>query len=154
MDENYEFQVYRSDVRDGFFCGNYILIASLSFNTLSYTDYGNATIGLQNYYMIIPVNETGARGVSSYSIGVWTGIYNMGFDSLGLPLKTESTHSADWFCDAIPYTWGMNYYDILEQRWVWHRTSMPKGAYDPDILMTEGYQISTIRPILYIYIGI
>jgi hypothetical protein len=154
MDANDQYLVFRSNVRDGFFSGNYIQIATLSFNTLSYTDYGNATTNLQNYYMIIPVNEMGIRGVSSYSIGVWMGKYYMGYDTLGLPLKSESIQSTDWFCDVIPGTWGMNYYNIHEQRWVWHKTIMPRGAYDPDVVMAEGYQISTIRPTFYIYIGI
>jgi hypothetical protein len=154
MDINDQYHVLRSNVRDGFFSGNYIQIATLSFNTLSYTDYGNATTGPQHYYMIIPVNETGIRGVSSYGIGVWIGKYYMGYDTLGLPLKPESTQSLDWFCDIIPSTWGMNYYNITEQRWVWHKTIMPRGAYDPDVVMADGYQISTIRPTFYIYIGI
>ncbi|UCE36065.1 MAG: VWA domain-containing protein [Thermoplasmata archaeon] len=154
LDMDHRYHVLRSISRDGFWKGNYDLLASLAYDTLSYTDYGNATAGPHFYYIIIPVNGTGERGASSYSIGVWTGKYSMDYDTLGLPLKLNSTHSTDWFCDAIPNVWGMNYYNVPEQRWMWHKTIMPKGAYDVDVVMAEGYQISTTYPTFYSYIGI
>jgi hypothetical protein len=108
------------------------------------------------YYMVVaakdPSIHTGFNG--TYSLGVWTQKYYQEYDTLGLPLKLNTTHESDWYCDAIPNVWGMNYYNTVEQRWMWHKTLMPKGAYDTDVVMSEGYQISTTAVTRYSFIGI
>ncbi|UCE38523.1 MAG: PKD domain-containing protein, partial [Thermoplasmata archaeon] len=139
--------VLRSTSRDGFWYTldlSYTQLAILPFDVLSYQDIGNATIGTEYYYMIVPFNlSTGERGVSTYTIGVWTEEYLSQYDTFGIPLKLSSNQTADWYCDNIPDTVGINYYIYSQQRWSWHSTRMPEGAYDPILVMTEGYQIST-----------
>jgi hypothetical protein len=71
---------------------------------------------------------------------------------MGLPLKLSSFPTADWYCDNIPNTVGINYYIHQEQRWGWHSTRMPQGAYDPQRVMAEGYQISNSNTARFIYI--
>ncbi|MEE9152440.1 MAG: hypothetical protein V3U20_11510, partial [Thermoplasmata archaeon] len=61
--------------------------------------------------------------------------------------------TADWYCDNIPDTVGINYFIYYQQRWGWHSTRMPAGAYDPILEMTEGYQISTSGPTKFTFIG-
>jgi hypothetical protein len=154
MDEYY---LLRSTTRDGFWgiLGvNYTIIATLSFDILSYNDAFNATTGTQYYYMILPVNETGAKGASSYSLGVWTGNYSNQYDTLGIPLKINNSQAADWYCDNIPNTVGFNYYNVSAQRWSWHSKRMGEGAFDPVLVMGEGYQISTSGPTKYTFIGV
>jgi hypothetical protein len=151
------YHVLRSTSRDGFWGTmgvNYTQLAALPFNVLSYQDIGNATPGTEYYYMIVPVNlSTSERGVSSYSIGVWTAGYLDQYDTSGIPLKLSSYKTADWYCDNSPDTMGINYYIYIEQRWGWHSTKMPTGAYDPILAMTEGYQISTSGPTKFTFIG-
>ncbi|MEE9152206.1 MAG: hypothetical protein V3U20_10305, partial [Thermoplasmata archaeon] len=129
-------------------------------NDTSFIDKNALTLGMfdtmaQCYYMVVAVSEptihAGFNG--TYSIGVWTEKLAVQYDTFGLPLKPNSVHSADWYCDAIPNTWGMNYFNIADQRWVWHNTIMPSGAYDPDVVMAEGYQISTTGPTKYSFVG-
>jgi hypothetical protein len=151
------YYVLRSTSRDGFWGTlgvNYTQLAVLPFDVLSYQDIGNATAGTEYYYMIMPVNlSTGERGVSSYSIGVWTASYLDQYDT-ALPLRLSSYKTADWYCDNIPYTVGINYFIQSEQRWGWHATRMPGGAYDPMVVMTEGYQISTSNATKFTFIGV
>ncbi|UCE37778.1 MAG: VWA domain-containing protein [Thermoplasmata archaeon] len=152
--------VYYSDTRDGFWGllgTNYKILGKgvIYAGTETAIHTGAAQAGTQFYYMVVPVLLNGLQfGASSYSIGVWTGKYSMGYDTLGIPLKPDCTHTTDWYCDAIPNVWGMNYYNVPGQRWMWHKTIMPKGAYDVDVVMTEGYQISTINTTKYTFIGL
>jgi hypothetical protein len=123
----------------------------------SFIDYNAAYYGGSNYYYFVVAVDDPSLHVgfnSSYSLGLWTARYLDEYDTLGLPLKLSNTKSTDWYCEMIPDTVGMNYYIYSEQRWSWHSTRMPAGVYDPDIVMAEGYQISTIGKTKYTYIGI
>jgi hypothetical protein len=104
--------------------------------------------------MVVPFNAIGIRGASTYSIGIWTEEYLQGYDTFGIPLKLDSNQTADWYCDNIPDTVGINYYIHSEQWWSWHSTRMPAGAYDPILEMTEGYQISTSNFTKFTFIGV
>jgi outer membrane protein assembly factor BamB len=151
---NDQYHILRSAERDGFWNGNYLKIATLPFDILSYTDFGNATAGTQYYYMIVPVNETNVKGTSTYSVGVWTEEYLSQYDTFGIPLKLESYQTADWFCDNIPDTVGINYFNNSQERWSWHSTRMSEGAFDPLMEMVYGYQISTSSATKFSFIGI
>jgi parallel beta-helix repeat protein len=152
------YYVLRSTSRDGFWdmAGvNYTQLSALPFDVLSYQDIGNATAGTEYYYMIVPVNlSTGEIGASSYSIGVWTAGYLDQYDTFALPLRLGSNQTADWFCDNIPDTVGINYYIYSQQRWCWHSTRMPAGAFDPTLIMTAGYQICTSNDTKFTFIGV
>jgi hypothetical protein len=152
------FQILRSWKRDGFWNisgDDYEILATLPFNTLTYTDIGNATSGKQYYYMIMPVNlSTNEKGLGTYSIGIWTEEYLSGYDTFGIPLKQSFYETADWYCNNIPDTVGINYYNLSVQRWCWHSTRMSAGAFDPVLKMTEGYQISTSNSTKFTFIGV
>ncbi|UCG70592.1 MAG: hypothetical protein JSV09_06125, partial [Thermoplasmata archaeon] len=152
------FYVLRSIKRDGFWGtigGDYIQVAALAFDVLSYQDIGIATSGTEFYYMIIPVDlNTGERGIASYSLGVWTAGYLAQYDTFALPLKPSTYDSADWFCDNIDNTIGINFFLHSAQRWGWHSTRMVKGAYDPMIRMCFGYQLSTNSQTKFSFVGI
>ena len=158
MNSGYEYHVLRSETRDGFWGiegVDYEQIATLPYDSLFYQDIGIANVGTEYYYMVVPVNlTTGDRGSSSYSIGVWTASYSDKYDTFGIPLKLSSYQTADWYCDNIPDTVGINYYIINEQRWGWHSKRMPVGAYDPVLKMAEGYQISTSSATKFTFIGV
>jgi hypothetical protein len=154
------YEVYYSNERDGFF-GSYNVTY---FSVCSPVFFGNNTVihssafanspGARLYYMLIPYNARGFRGASTYSIGLWTEEYLSGYDTLGIPLKQSFIETADWYCDNIPDTVGINYFNINAQRWNWHSTRMPQGAYDPVLEMTEGYQISTSNTTKFTFIGV
>jgi hypothetical protein len=103
--------------------------------------------------MVVPFNATGVRGSSTYSIGVWTEEYLAQYDTIGIPLKLTLDETADWYCDNIQNTVGINYHIHNEHRWCWHSTRMPAGAFDPILVMTEGYQISNTGPTKFTFIG-
>jgi uncharacterized protein YegL len=152
--------VYRSNTREG--------ISNLALLPLwetvygdpmdtSYTDYNAAFFtGTQFYYCVVAVNDPGLHfGFNStYSVGLWVAGYLGEYDTLGLPLKLDLENTVDWYCDQIPDTDGINYYLKGENRWGWHATRMPKDVYDPDIMMGDGYQISTSASTKYIFIGV
>ena len=154
------YEVYHSNMRDGFFGtpGIHYKLAcpaiNFGINTINITGLGANDPGSRLYFMVVPFNASGYRGASTYSIGVWTEEYQAQYDTFGIPLKLESNQQADWYCDNIPDTVGINYYIYSEQRWCWHSTRMPAGAYDVVLEMTEGYEISTSGPTRFTFIGV
>jgi parallel beta-helix repeat protein len=110
--------------------------------------------GNRLYYMVVPFNAVGVRGASTYSIGIWTEEYLAQYDTFGIPLKLSNYETTDWYCDNIPDTVGINYFIYSQERWGWHSTRMPEGAFDPILEMTEGYQISTSGPTKFTFIGV
>jgi hypothetical protein len=153
------YEIYYSGSRDGFFgkfgVDYYLLnITSHGTNNTTHVDAQTNDPGTRLYYMIVPFNFTGIRGASSYSVGIWTEGYLPQYDTFGLPLKSFKCQSADWFCDNIPNTVGLNYFNVTNQRWDWHPTRMARGAFDPELEIDEGYQISTHDATLFSFIGI
>jgi hypothetical protein len=154
------YEVYYSNNRDGFFGTfgvNYDLASpSIGFgtNTTTISGLGANDPGARLYFIVVPFNVSGVKGASTYSIGVWTEEYLVGYDTIGIPLKLSSYESADWYCNNIPDTIGINYYIYSNQRLGWHSTRMPEGAYDPILFMTEGYQISTSSTTKFTFIGV
>jgi hypothetical protein len=154
------YQVYYSNARDGFFglkgVDYFRACPDIDFGTNFATHIGASAHdpGSRLYYMVVPVNESGIRGAGTYSIGIWTEEYLNQYDTMGVPLKLPNPNTADWYCDNIPDVVGIDYYIHVEQRWGWHSTRMPVGVYDPDIVMADGYQISTSSATKYSFIGI
>jgi outer membrane protein assembly factor BamB len=152
------YYLYNSSKRDGFWGTlgiDYHLLATRPLGVESYTHGAAALAETEQYYMVVPfISSTGERGIASYSIGVWTAGYLDQYDTFALPLKPSSSKSADWFCDNIPDTVGMNYFNVSTQRWRWHSTRMPQGAFDPRLEMVEGYQISTSSATKFTFIGV
>jgi parallel beta-helix repeat protein len=160
--ENISYKIYRSGKRNGFwgtFGVDYEEIFVTNVNTpgawIIFTDPVIALSGTEYYFMVVPINKiTGERGVGSYSVGVWVEEYLLEYDTIGIPLKLKEYKTADWFCDNIPDTVGINYFGLSAQRWSWHSTRMPGGAFDRVLEMTEGYQISTSSATKFTFIGV
>jgi hypothetical protein len=157
MDSNDIYNLLYSTSRDGFYgqAGtDYIVLTTMPYGSEFAFLPGLATPGTQHYYMIQPENETGKVGASTYSIGIFVGDYSAGYDSIGIPLALSGgDQTADWYSDQIVDAHGINYYIDTEQRWAWHAQRMPEGAYDPTMVMAEGYQISLLADTNYIFIG-
>jgi hypothetical protein len=153
------YEVYYSDTRDGFFGtpDEYSLVSlPIGFGTNTTTHNGALANdpGARLYYMVVPFNALGIRGASTYSIGIWTEEYLAQYDTFGIPLKPGSSETVDWYCDQIDNVVGINYFIYSNQRWGWHSTRMGAGAYDPVLVMTEGYQISTSGSTKFTFIGV
>jgi hypothetical protein len=154
------YEVYFSYRRDGFFGTfgiDYLPVGSpLSFGTTFIMHFGAQANnpGSRLYYIVVPFNGHGIRGASTYSRGVWTEEYLAQYDTIGIPLKLTNFPMADWFCDNVPDCVGINYFIFNEQRWGWHSTIMPEGAYDVILEMLTGYQISTSIATKFTFIGV
>jgi hypothetical protein len=151
IDDNY--LIYRASKRTGFHDGTATLVATVSYGLEFWNDDWAAQNATQLYYMIIPENELGERGTTTYSIGVWTEEFTGVYDTFGMALSTSMTLTLDWYCDGISGSVGMNYFQESEQRWGWHSTVMPQGAFDTVVSMGEGYQISISAPTKFTFIG-
>jgi hypothetical protein len=154
LDINDSYSIFRAEERDGFNNGSAKLVGKLPYGKEFWIDPYIAFTGKPYYYIVVPVNRTGIRGPSTYSIGIWTEEFNSQYDTIGLPLKMTTNHSANWYCQNIPEAIGINFYSVDYNMWIWHRTSMPEGAFDTDLLMTEGYQISTSETTKFTFIGV
>jgi hypothetical protein len=157
MESEDRFWVLRATEPEGFWGSeniDYIRLADLSIDTLTARDFGVAVGNTHYYYMVVPVNTTSGKwGSSSYGIGVWTEGYESGYDTFAVPLKVAHNSFVDTYCDRIMDCWGINYIEPSEQRWVWHKKDMPRGVYDPRVLRSHGYQISTLAAAKYCFIG-
>jgi hypothetical protein len=151
--------VYRSATREGISNLGLLPLWETTFGNpmdTTYIDYNAAYFGgTQFYYCIVAVSDPGLHfGFNStYSAGLWVADYLGEYDTLGLPLRLDGKNSVDWYCDEIPDTVGINHYLKGEKRWVWHATRMPQDVYDTDIVMGDGYQISTSASTKYIFLG-
>jgi hypothetical protein len=153
------YEVFFSDTRDGFFRTrnvDYFLVSAPGFgtNTATHVGAGAHNPGSRLYYMVIPMNQTGFSGTSTYSIGIWTEEFLDMYDTFGIPLKLDFSEGVDWFCDNIPDTVGINFIDDGQGWWSWHSTRMEKGAYDPLLERGIGYQISTSGATKFTFVGI
>ncbi|UCE38757.1 MAG: VWA domain-containing protein, partial [Thermoplasmata archaeon] len=154
MDPNGGYNVYFATTRDGFDDGTATFLTFVPASARkTVTHFNAAQPGSQHYYMVVPVNESAGEGASTYSVGVFCAFYQAEYDTLAIPLRISMDYNADWFCDNIPDCVGINYYDMGEQRWNWHSKRMPEGAYDTNLVMTEGYQISTAADTKYTFVG-
>jgi hypothetical protein len=148
------YDVYYSTTRDGFDDDSAQLLTSLPAFTRVATHQFAAASEAQYYYMVVAFNETLVEGSSTYSIAVWTEEYNAGYDTMGIPVVLTTNRTADWWCEQINDVVGFNYlFDTTTGEWGWHAQRMPEGAFDPTLVMTEGYQISTKATAKYIFIG-
>lgn len=148
------YNVLYSTTRDGFNDGSANLLAFVSALSPRIAVHSGATSSSSQYfYMVVPVNESGYEGASTYSIAVITSSYDAEYDTLGIPVVLSSDHTADWYCSEIEDVVGINYLADSNGRWSWHSERMEKGAYDPEIVMTKGYQISTVSQTKYTFIG-
>jgi hypothetical protein len=154
MDPFGGYNIYYSATRDGFDDGSAQLLGALPVFTRVITHSDAAASEAQYYYMVVAFNETGAEGSSTYSIAVWTEEYNVGYDTMGIPVVLTTDKTADWWCEQINDVVGFNYlFDTTTGEWGWHAQRMPEGAFDPTLVMAEGYQISTRATAKYIFIG-
>jgi hypothetical protein len=104
--------------------------------------------------MIIPVDETDSDGASTYSIGVWTASIEAQYDTISVPLAPITPETADYYCENIDNTVGINYFLYSSNpRWGWHATRMASGAYDPFMIIGEAYQISTTAQTQFSFVG-
>jgi parallel beta-helix repeat protein len=154
MDFTCSYKIYRAIERDGFFEGSAIHVATIPFGTVFWIDMAVAQPGTQYYYMIVPENATGVAGTGTYSVGIWTEGFVSGYDTIGIPLKMGFTQTIDWYTNNIYNALGINYYINNEQRWGWHSKRMQEGIYDGMLEMCEGYQISTLGPTKFTFIGV
>jgi hypothetical protein len=154
IDSNHKYNIYRSETRDGFDDDSAQYMTTLGLGPVSWTDFDVVSRGTEYYYMIVPMNETGVEGASSYSIGIITMNISSQYDTIGIPLQlTKGIPTADYYCDEIAGSVGINFFIEEEQRWSWHSTIMPFGVYDPQLIMIEGYQISTRIQTEYSFVG-
>jgi hypothetical protein len=155
------YNIYYSNTRDGFWgilgIDYQILSGGAVFVGTETAVHANAALpGTHLYYMIVPTLLNGRQiGASSYSIGVWTEEYNIGYDTMGIPLVLSTDETADWWCDNINDVVGINYlFNSTTGAWGWHSQRMPQGAFDPILVMAEGYQVSTSSSTKYSFVGI
>jgi hypothetical protein len=155
------YNVFYSNSRTGFFGVpgvDYFLVSGAPMVapvglTASIVDFGAASPGSEKYYFVEPIDGVLGVGSPSYSIGVWTKDIDAGYDTFALPLIPDATDTVDWYCDAVDNAWGMNYHNVSAQRWMWHKSMMPVGIYDVDMVMGTGYQISTTAATKYSFVG-
>jgi hypothetical protein len=135
------YKIFRSNDRIGLHNLSLQAIGVVPSTQNTWTDYDVLMNEDEHYYTVIPVYPGGKLGSSTYSVGVSTIEYQSGSDTFALPLKTEETHSLDWYCDEIPKAVGVAY--LIFEVWKFHAIQMLEGIYDVDVLQGEGYQIST-----------
>lgn len=146
-----EHEVFRSTTRDGLFEETLQPIARFPASINSYLDEDVAFPGTEHYYWIVPIDSIGERGGSSYSVGVWIGVYQKGADTISPPLKMATQMWIDGLCEVDDEIVGVAY--LTEGVWKLHTRMMPTKVYDSIFEQSMGYQISTNDSISIVFIG-
>lgn len=146
-----EYLIYRSSIRGGLFEESLSPIAVTA--TQTWADTGMLSTQGDLYYFVVPVDQFGELGSSTYSIGVQTVQYQDGTDSFSLPLNTSEHLTLDDLCDDIPHIAGLMY--TVLGYWRLHAVEMPANVYDTDVRLGVGFQISIENPspILWTFVG-
>ena len=145
------YNIYRSDKRNGLHNMSLQPVARVNSSVTSWRDVNTLGKEGEYYYMVIPINTSGGLGSSTYSIGVFARNYSNGSDTFSIPLKFQTNHSVDWYCDVTPNVMGMAY--MVFEMWKFHAPLMPEGVYDIVVQQGEGYQISTSNATRFVFIG-
>jgi hypothetical protein len=145
------FFVFKSSTRGGLLEPSLLPIAYTS--TTTWTDSDVISVEGESYYFVMPVDEFGELGSSSYSVGVQTIAYEDGSDTFSLPLNTSLQMTLDDLCDDIPGVVGMAY--MVFEIWRFHAIEMPHGIYDVDVPLGDGFQLSieSPSPVLWTFVG-
>ncbi|MCK4445148.1 MAG: VWA domain-containing protein, partial [Thermoplasmata archaeon] len=146
-----EYEIFRSTTRDGLFDEVRQPVATVSASTNSYTDGGVALPGTEHYYWILPIDSNRERGSSTYSVGVWIGVYQKGADTISSPLKLATQIWIDELCELDDNIAGIAY--LTEGIWKFHAREMPSSVYDTIFEQSMGYQMSTEEDIQLVFIG-
>lgn len=145
------YNILRSDKRNGLHNMSLQPVAEVNSSVTSWRDSNILGKGDEYYYTVIPVNTSGGLGSSTYSVGVFAKNYSNGSDTFSIPLKFQTNHSIDWYCDVTPNVVGMAY--MVFEVWKFHAPLMPEGIYDVIVHQGEGYQISTSNATRFIFLG-
>lgn len=146
-----EHEVYRSASRDGLFNEMLQSIATVPASLNYYVDSGVVLSGLEYYYWVVPIDSVGKKGSSTYSIGVWIGIYQKGSDTISSPLKLMIPISIDELCDMNEDVVGIAY--LINGVWKFHSREMPASVYNSVFLQGQGFQISNENDVQLVFIG-
>jgi len=145
------YEIYKSSMRSGLFDEALQPIANVPASSSFYTDVSVALHGTEHYYWIIPIDSTGERGSSTYSVGVWIGNYQKGTDTISSPLKLSVQLSIDGLCELNDDIVGIAY--LTRGVWKFHAREMPSSVYDTIFEQSMGYQISSKENVQLVFIG-
>jgi len=148
------YELWRATTRTGFFNGSAALAASIpapGAPTVTVADPGVLLLGDEFYYLVIPVNDTGVRGASTYSVGLWETVYST-YDTFALPLRADVTHMASWYAAALPGLRGFLWISP-DGVWIPHFAEMGAGAYDIPVVLSVGLQIAIAAPVRFVHVG-
>lgn len=108
--------------------------------TFSWVDTGVLSSDGEYYYVVIPMDEAGKLGSSSYSVGVVRRTFSQGTSPIALQLEIEEELTLADVCDQMPGVAGIMH--LMKGMWRLHAREMPEGVYDTLLQISEGYQIS------------
>jgi len=145
-----EFIVYRSPTRLGFFDGSAVEVGRTA--TPAFVDPGVFTAMTEAYYMVVPVNATGAVGGAAYGLG-FVRLSLPGHAAIGLPVLPLADHPVSWYAEDVPQALGILWFHGTTRVWVPHFRSMPAGVYDAAVSRAQGYQVTTQAPGTYTFVG-
>jgi len=147
--------VRRSGIRQGFHTGAWIELGCTPAGDPAWTDFVDpnaAAVAGEAYYLVVPVDATGANGSSSYSIGAWT-LGLAGTSALGLPLKPLQASAVSAFVGGVPGAMGMLWFEPSAGAWIPHFAAMPPGVYDAPLTQGAGYQVQVRTGVLVTFLG-
>jgi hypothetical protein len=144
------YEVWSSATRSGFFEGSATTEGTVAHPTTSFTDPGVLAADGERYYWVVPVQASGERGASTYSMGVWTRTLS-GSATLGPPLRSDAPLAVSALAEGVPEVLGVLW--MAPSGWVPHFRSMPAGVYDAPFVLGGGVQVSLRSPARFVFVG-
>ncbi|UCD92262.1 MAG: VCBS repeat-containing protein [Methanobacteriota archaeon] len=143
--------IYRAGQRNSFNFMEPVHVTMPSATT--WNDAGILSLEGEYYYMVIPMDDMGELGSSSYSVGVVRSIYVGGSSSFALVVEIEEEYTLADVCDRNPEIIGIVH--MMSGNWRLHAREMPKNVYDADVKISGGYQIlvNELQSVVYTSVG-
>jgi hypothetical protein len=135
VDPAVEYKIYRSGKRTEI---NYSDPFSITKNNVEMFGF---TTDVEYYFTIIPVDQYGRLGSSTYSIGVSLTDFASGYTAFGSKLKPEKKIEVDQIMELYYYNdiETIYYYDIAHQTWQGHPRFIPESVDNFELEVADAY---------------
>jgi hypothetical protein len=135
-----EYDVFKAEERVGLHNLTMLPAVTVHGSVTSWVDTGPFENSSSAYYMVVPVNSSGVRGSSTYSVGVERTPFDSGIHSMGLTLDPIEQTDLVSLCGDNSGIEGIAF--VTSNVWKFHAWAMPQNSYNTVLEQSNGYQVS------------
>jgi predicted GH43/DUF377 family glycosyl hydrolase len=135
-----EYDILKAEERMGLHNLTMLPVVTVHGSVTSWVDMSPFEYSSSVYYMVVPVNSSGVRGSSTYSVGVERTPFENGIHSMGLTLDPIEQVDLVRLCGDNSGIEGIAF--VTSNVWKFHAWAMPQNSYNTVLEQSTGYQVS------------